>query len=106
MTFLSLLTAILATYRIANLFSEDDGPFYVFVHFRTFTANRALNESNALGFWHMLDEGINCPYCVGLYAAILTGSLVALNNYYGNLFLLVFAIAGGQSLLQNLRKDS
>lgn len=104
MAIVTLTVAILATYRIAHLLSEDDGPFYIFVRIRSLTANKALGESDVLGFWHMLDDGINCPYCLGLYAAILTGSLVALNNYYGNIFLLIFAIAGGQSLLQNMRK--
>lgn len=101
---MSFIIAILATYRMALLLSEDDGPFYVFMRLRTFTANKAMGESDGLGFWHMIDEGINCPYCMGLYAAILSGALVALNNYYGNLFLLIFAIAGGQSVLQSLRK--
>lgn len=105
MAIMSFIIAILAAYRMALLLSEDDGPFYIFMQLRTFTANKAMGESNGTGFWHMIDEGINCPYCTGLYAAVACGLVVAWNNYYGNLFLLIFAIAGGQSILQNLRKE-
>lgn len=135
MAIVTLIIAILATYRIAHLFSEDDGPFYVFTRIRNYLREKAVlsyckvnsykdeameitfyeyevtndmllsGENKDFGIWINFYTGINCPYCVGLYAAILTGSLVALNNYYGNLFLLVFAIAGGQSLLQNAREE-
>lgn len=104
MALIPLVIAILATYRMALLLPEDDGPFYVFMRIRTFTTNKAMNEKSRTGFWHMLDEGITCPYCMGLYAAILAALLVAWDNYYGNIFLLTFAIAGGQSALQNLRR--
>ena len=105
MALMSFVIAILATYRIAHLLPEDDGPFFVFRRIRSFTANKMVMENDEMGFWYMVDEGINCAYCCGLYAAILSGLLVALNNYYGNLFLLIFAIAGGQSLLQGWKKQ-
>lgn len=105
MAIVTFIIAILATYRMALLLPEDDGPFFIFMRIRTFVANKTMVENDPAGFWYMLYEGINCPYCMGLYAAILSGALVAWNNYYGNLFLLIFAIAGGQSVLQNMRKD-
>jgi len=92
--------AILATYRLANLLPEDDGPFFVFRRIRSFTANKMMAENDDLGFWAMVDEAVNCAYCCGLYAAIFVGGLAAWNNFYGNLFVLVFAIAGGQSIFQ------
>lgn len=102
MALISLLIAILTTYRIAHLLPEDDGPFFVFRHIRSFVTAKTIAENDEWGFWAMVDDGINCVYCCGLYAAILTGGLVIWNNYYGNLFLLIMGIAGGQSLLQKL----
>ncbi|MHA2220053.1 MAG: DUF1360 domain-containing protein, partial [Candidatus Hodarchaeales archaeon] len=96
----SFVTAILAAYRLAHLFPEDEGPFFIFTRIRSLVATRAMNENDELGIWANIDSGINCTYCCGLYMAILVALLVAWNNFYGNLFLLIFAIAGGQSLLQ------
>lgn len=100
MAALTFLMGILATYRLAHLLPEDDGPFFVFRRIRSFTAGKAIMENDDLGFWAMVDEGINCAYCCGLYAAVLVASRVVRNNFYGNLFILIFALAGGQSLLQ------
>jgi len=100
MTLMPLITAILATYRLAHLLPEDEGPLFIFTRIRSFVAAKAMNENNEIGFWANVDSGINCVYCCGLYAAMLVGGLVVLNNFYGNLFVLIFAIAGGQSLLQ------
>lgn len=102
MALISFITAILATYRLAHLFPEDEGPLFIFTRIRSVTATRAMNENDVLGFWANIDSGINCVYCCGLYVAVLVGGLVIWNNFYGNLFLLIFAIAGGQSLLQKL----
>lgn len=103
MAFLSFLTAILATYRLAHLLSDDEGPFFIFSRLRSFAARKAVQENEELGFWASIDSGINCAYCCGLYAAVLAATLVIWNNFYGNLFILIFAVAGGQSLLQNVR---
>ncbi len=102
MALIQLITAILATYRVAHLLPEDDGPFFVFVRIRNFTTRKMIEENDDLGVWAMVDSGTNCVYCCGLYAAILVTVLVIWQNFYGNLFLIVFAIAGGQSLLQKL----
>lgn len=59
---------------------------------------------NPLGVWTNIDEGINCVYCCGLYAALLVVALVMTQNFYANLFLLWFAIAGGQTLIERLSK--
>lgn len=97
---MEIVLAILATYRLAQLLPEDEGPFFIFVRIRSFTATKAVNENDDLGRWASLDSGVNCAYCCGLYAAALVAVLVLWQNYYGNIFLLVFAIAGGQSALQ------
>jgi hypothetical protein len=104
MAIIQLITAILACYRLAQLLPDDDGPFFVFTRIRSFVATKAMQENDDLGHWANLDAGINCVYCCGLYAAFLVAFLVVWNNYYGNLFLLVMAIAGGQTLTQKVSK--
>jgi hypothetical protein len=100
MAIIQFLIAILATYRIAHLLPEDEGPFFIFTRIRSSVGTKAMMENNELGFWANVDSGVNCVYCCGLYAAILVSLLILWQNYYGNVFLLIFAIAGGQSLLQ------
>lgn len=130
MAIVQLAIAILATYRLARLLPEDDGPFFVFTRIRNFAKYKAIlsyceinseedehvkivfephevtpdmllsNDNKDLGVWSNLYKGINCPFCCGLYAAVLVALLVLWQNYYGNVILLIFAIAGGQSLLQ------
>lgn len=100
MTFSQLIIAILATYRLAHLLPEDEGPGFVFTRIRNWSGTKALMENEELGRWANLDSGINCVYCCGLYMAAFVGLLAAWNNFYANLFILILAIAGGQSLLQ------
>ncbi len=100
MAIIQLIIAILATYRLAHLFPEDEGPLFVFVRIRSFVAMKAMAENDSLGKWYNLDRGINCIYCCGLYMAMLIAILSKRQTIYGDLFLLVFAIAGGQSFLQ------
>lgn len=100
MAIIPLITAILATYRLAHLLPEDEGPFFIFTRIRSFTASKMMQENDELGLWANIDSGINCAYCCGLYAAIFVALLAIWNNFYGNLFILIFAIAGGQSVLQ------
>lgn len=100
MELFQFIVAILATYRLAQLLPEDDGPLFVFTRLRSFVTTKAMSENDDIGVWANIDSGINCAYCCGLYAAILVSLLVLWQNYYANVFLLIFAIAGGQSLLQ------
>jgi hypothetical protein len=100
MAIIEFVIAVLATYRLAHLLPEDEGPFFVFTRIRSFVATKSVMENDGLGFWANVDSGINCVYCCGLYAALLVSLLILWQNYYGNIFLLIFAIAGGQSLLQ------
>lgn len=104
MAITQFIIAILATYRLAHLLPEDEGPFFIFTRIRNYTATKAMNENDPLGFWANIDSGVNCVYCCGLYAAILVTGLVLWQNVYGNIFLLVFAIAGGQTAIQKWRE--
>jgi len=102
MEILELFTVVFATYRMAHLFPKDDGPFFVFKRIRSYLLTKEMQENDEYGRWANLSEAINCVYCVGLYAALFCSLVMLLNNFYGNLFLLIMAIAGGQSLLEKL----
>ncbi len=95
-----LLIVILATYRLSRLLPKDDGPLFVFTRIRLYIGTKALSENDVMGFWASIDKWAECPYCQGLYAAILVAILSKKEWKFGDWFLLIFAIAGGQSLLQ------
>ncbi len=102
-----LLLAFFAVYRLAILFAEDDGPMFVFKRLRDFTGYKAgaqMLQGSEYGFWVSLNEGLACVFCVGLYIAPLCAVLVIYPTVAGDLFLLIFALAGAQSLLQRLAK--
>ena len=94
--------AILATYRLAQLFPYDDGPFYVFKRVRIWLEIKKqashILEKDHLSFWPMINDLATCPYCWGLYIAAAWALLIATNPYEFLLFW--FAISGGQALLQ------
>jgi len=91
-----LATAILASYRLANLIAKDEGPFHLF----SFTRNEAkiINPQSQFwsSFWDSVSDGLECPCCVGFYTSVLCGLLILFPSMYGNIFLIIFAIAGGQ----------
>ncbi len=106
--------AILATFRIARLLPDDDGPLYILERIRIFTGKKALKEhreknkgkkedepqERALGIWSNIYDGITCPYCQGLYIAVLGVVLLVYPTFYGDVFLIILALAGAQTLLQ------
>ncbi len=102
--YIRLVLAILATFRIARLLPLDDGPLYIFERVRLYVAGKSNNETNIkhikLGFWSSVYDGVTCPYCQGLYVAILCSVLLVFQSVYGDMFLVIFALAGAQSLLQ------
>jgi len=102
MALIQLIVAVLATYRIANLLPDDNGPFFIFRRIREYISSKAMMENDENGFWANIDDGINCAHCCGLYVSVLVTMLVLWQNYYSNAFLIIFAIAGGQSLLREI----
>lgn len=59
--FMTFLIASLATYRIARMIAEEDGPFDILLRFR----NRYTDDRS----WFA--KGIRCPFCVGVWVAAL-----------------------------------
>jgi len=117
---LRLILAILTLYRLARMIAVDDGPLFLFKRVRYWVKDRAWREASFtlgmanldstiddrhFGKWHNLAEGLSCAYCVGKWLALPILALVLWPTYYGNLFLILIAISGGQAFLWSLGKD-
>lgn len=114
---LRLLLAILTLFRLARLFAIDDGPLWVFAKLRGWTDLQRVREQGLVasqmddsdllqsGLWASLDEGIRCPYCVGIWLAPLVGLLYARQGWLSDALLVVIGLAGGQALLQGVVKE-
>ncbi len=112
---------ILAVYRLALLFSRDDGLLFVFRRIRLYADKNAKIEQDKLrerfedgefedeerillGPRSNFYEGIFCPMCVGLYMSALCIALLFLPTIPGDIFLGIFGLAGGQTFLQKWRE--
>ncbi len=107
MEIIRLLLAVFAVYRLAILIAKDDGPMFIFKRLRDFTGYKAgaqMLKGKEYGGWVSLNEGLACVFCVGLYMAPLCAALVVYPTVAGDIFLLIFALAGAQSLLQKVAK--
>jgi len=119
---LRLILAVLACYRLARMLALEDGPLFIFKRARYWVKDRAWLEADKqsgvgrigvgkieisdqhFGKWHNLAEGITCPYCVGIWLSLPLFALLIWPIYYGDLFLLLMTISGGQAFLQSLGK--
>jgi hypothetical protein len=88
---LELVLAILATYRVAQLITLDDGPFMICDRVRRFLGRRPKLREAA--------ELFHCPYCLGVWLA----GMFALVMRPGQPVLWWLAVAGGQAVLEELR---
>ena len=82
---LEIALSILATYRIALMFSTEEGAFGIFDKVR----ERFDPKQET---W--LGRGLNCPLCIGFWIALVFALFLP------NPLLSWFAVAGGQVLLQ------
>ena len=96
---LLLILGILATYRIAQFVAYDDAPFGLMSRFRTYLGKKAAGGAK-YGIWWSLAELIHCPYCVGLWTALII-VLVFMPDHF---FLYWLTIAGGQAFLEDFNK--
>lgn len=105
--YLKLILAILAAYRLGRLIPDEEGPLWIFPRLHDYTDRQRVDEQArgiVYGPWASLDEGLRCPYCVGMWAALLLAILVRWPTPLGDWLLWGLGIAGGQTLLQE-RKD-
>lgn len=102
--FLRLALAALATYRIAQLFTLDTGPFRVFLSLRLYLGKKAARMEGKEP-WFSLAELTHCPYCLGVWLALPLGLLAGWPSLYGDIFLVWFGLAGAQAFLQSIFDD-
>lgn len=114
-----LLLTILTCYRLAKLIADDDGPLFIFKRLRYWAKDNAyweMTDRNVnfeiqeakdrwFGKWYSLAEGLECPYCVGVWVSLPLFFLLMYPTYYGDLFLILMSISGGQAFLQSLKKQ-
>lgn len=102
-----ILLAILATYRLAQMVVFDDGPLFIFAHLREWSDRNAKAEQDdgiKRGVMSSITDGLHCPYCVGVWAAVVCTILVKYPSKIGDFFLYLLAIAGGQSIIERNSK--
>ena len=118
---LRLILAILTCYRLARLIAKDDGPLFLFKRIRYGVKDKAWLEAEKadklvrtvqptiiddrhFGKWHSLAEGLECPYCLGVWLSLPLLTLIVWPSYYGDLFLMLMAMSGGQAWLWGMVK--
>lgn len=97
-----LIILSLATYRLAQLISIDNGPMNLFAKLREQTdslARAEQEENEGRTLWQNINDGLHCPYCTGVWSAIIL--MIIYRKWYTLVYLL--AIAGGQSWLEGKR---
>jgi hypothetical protein len=88
---LRILLAILSTYRLARLFTLEDGPGLIFTRLRIRLAARGVFFSTLL----------SCPLCLGVWIAFAVTPFV----FWQSWVLIPFAIAGGQCALETMNNE-
>lgn len=91
-----LILCALATFRLAEMFVLDDGPFDVFVDMRGW-AHKAPDEGRSVR--RMLAGALTCVHCAGVWIALPFA--IFFSNTVASFILLWFAIAGLQSIIAN-----
>ena len=94
---MEIVLAAFATYRLANLVVEESGPFRIFALLRERITTKAMMTKHEP--WESLHGVITCRLCAGVWVAALCAVLVTVDHVGGNLFLLIFGLAGAQAFL-------
>lgn len=93
---LRLIELGLATYRLTSLLSREAGPFDVFVLFRSWAGVYDIGpDKQPVTF---LGKMVECPYCLGIWVAIL---LTLLPERWTGKLITILAVAGIQTYLQD-----
>lgn len=87
-----LILAVLASFRLAEMFVIDDGPFDVFMYLRGWSlSNNALLRT--------IGGIFNCVHCAGVYTSLFFCLGYFWQNTFSIILLSTFAVAGMQSIL-------
>lgn len=97
-----LAVAILATYRLAQLFALDDGPFDVFASLRGALEHGRDGNLRMGALWSTASALIHCPYCLGVWFAAVMALSLAWSAPAPEWLAFWLATAGGQAALESL----
>jgi hypothetical protein len=90
--------AILSVYRISQLITLDGGPYACFERLRLWLDGKAPEDNRDI--WWNLTELFECPYCMGVWIALLILPLILWPGIVGDAILLWIGVAGGQAFLE------
>lgn len=92
-----LILGILAVYRLSQLIAIDLGPYKILQRIRIYLGNHPNSRIR-----ESLGMGINCPYCLGFWWALLIGSILFPPGLtWIDWAIAVMGIWGGQTILQS-----
>lgn len=89
----------LACYRLAQLVALDDGPFDLLLRLRGWAGAEDTPVETGLG------RLLCCPYCLGVWFAMLCAALALWPTWWGDVILAVWGLAGVQAALQGASGD-
>lgn len=95
---ISLVIAVFVVYRIARMVALEEGPFEVFLTFRSWVYERVQKT------W--VRNGIICPLCISFWVALPVAVIVTLQlhlDWYAILWLW-FALSGAASFLYKIEQ--
>lgn len=100
---LRIVMAMLSVYRVSQLFTIDDGPYALFRRFRMWIGMKAARKDITEGWdvWRNLAELFECPYCMGMWVALLALPLLLWPGIVGDAALLYLGVTGGQTFLES-----
>lgn len=98
LTEVRILLAILAVYRVSELFSLDDGPYKIFDRLRKWAGRSSYKSETHRTFADLL----HCPFCTGVWFSFLVLPLLLLPTVPGDIFILGCGIAGAQTFLETM----
>ena len=90
------ILAALAVYRVSELVAYDDGPFGCIRRFRAWLANESTGID---GLRETLGDLVHCPYCLGIWFALVLMPLALWPTWGGDVALAALGLAGAQSVL-------
>lgn len=91
------ILAALAVFRLAELVALDDGPGRVFARLRAWAGCHPVDAVR-----ETLGALVQCPYCVGVWAAAVCAVLVLWPSRVGDIALAALGLAGAQAFLEEV----
>ncbi len=93
-----LILAIFSCYRLAGFLAYDEGPGSVFLKLRRWAGAYDLGQNGEPR--RALGRFIRCPYCTGVWLAIVCGAGFIWPTMIGDMVLTWLGIAGAQTFVE------